>query len=336
MTAIVSWNVHSLRMVAARYPGGTGEMLRSFHSPFALCLQEHKLGGAGDAGWSQLAHVEGYESFWAYCTGNPGHHGVATWVRKGYTRDCWRWFPDEACACDKCQLLEREGRVLITLHHGFAIMNLYLCSGSSSVDKPERDGLREELLRRVHLQVQHFHQQGVHVVLLGDLNLLRAPEDHWNFEGQEKRRKSTQPRSWWLRNVLETELRDSYRHFYPTQRGAYTFFDGRGGGFGERGQNQGQRKDYIYVSPALLESATEARIHQDVQGSDHVPCSLNVGVELVRAEGYATLSSENVAKQGKLKLVKGAKIAWPEAKKRKKQAPNKKSSLDAFFLPKKK
>jgi len=64
---------------------------------------------------------------------------------------------------------------------------------------------------------------------------------------------------------------DSFRHLYPEQTGAYSWWSYIGGA---RSRNVGWRLDYFITSPDLAPRITEATIHADVMGSDHCPVSL--------------------------------------------------------------
>lgn len=61
---------------------------------------------------------------------------------------------------------------------------------------------------------------------------------------------------------------DTFRHFYPNEKGAYTFWTYMSNA---RAKNVGWRLDYILVSNRILDKVIDNRIRNRVYGSDHCP-----------------------------------------------------------------
>ena len=61
---------------------------------------------------------------------------------------------------------------------------------------------------------------------------------------------------------------DTFRHFYPTLEGAYSWWSYR---FKAREKNAGWRIDYFLVSSRLADRLEGASIHNEIFGSDHCP-----------------------------------------------------------------
>lgn len=66
---------------------------------------------------------------------------------------------------------------------------------------------------------------------------------------------------------------DTFRHFFPDRRDAYSWWSYRAGA---RAKNVGWRIDYFLASSAFLPSINSAFILNEVLGSDHCP----VGIKL--------------------------------------------------------
>jgi len=74
-------------------------------------------------------------------------------------------------------------------------------------------------------------------------------------------------------NFIEAGFVDTFRYKYPEKRDAYSWWSYRGGA---RFKNVGWRIDYFLTSKSILEKIKEARIYQEINGSDHCP----VGIEI--------------------------------------------------------
>ena len=73
--------------------------------------------------------------------------------------------------------------------------------------------------------------------------------------------------------LLEAGFTDSFRHLYPDQKDAYTWWSYM---FKSRERNTGWRIDYFVVSNRLADSIADAQIHPDIMGSDHCPVALRL------------------------------------------------------------
>ena len=78
----------------------------------------------------------------------------------------------------------------------------------------------------------------------------------------------------WIDTVISHGYTDVFRHFYPTKKDIYTYWDAK---TRARDRNVGWI-DYFFVSQNLLPKITSTKILSDVYGSDHCP----VVMELAR------------------------------------------------------
>lgn len=239
----ISWNVNGLRAVCGK---GFREIFASLDAD-AVCLQETKL----QAGQIDLA-FPGYESYWNYAD-RKGYSGTAVFTRH---------HPLSVTCSD-----EGEGR-LITLE--FESHYLVCCYTPNAQDGLKRldyrmaweDRLREHLLRL------DAHKP---VVYCGDLNVaheeidLKNPKSNRGNAGfsDEERDKMTR--------LLASGFTDTFRHFYPTLEGAYSWWSYR---FRAREKNAGWRIDYFITSRRLDPQLRSAAILGEIMGSDHCPVEL--------------------------------------------------------------
>lgn len=119
-------------------------------------------------GNSHNGGVEGWESFWSFSgPQHRGFNGVVTFARKGLTWRCdARPFADDA--------LNDEGRVVVTHHSAFVLVNVYVPNA--------RRGVRSEFKSRFLSALRDVMNQlradtGKPIVLVGDLNMTYRAED---------------------------------------------------------------------------------------------------------------------------------------------------------------
>ncbi|MBQ1274091.1 MAG: exodeoxyribonuclease III, partial [Cellulosilyticum sp.] len=67
----------------------------------------------------------------------------------------------------------------------------------------------------------------------------------------------------------------TFRYFYPTLEGAYSWWSYR---FKAREKNAGWRIDYFLVSQDLKDALVDSQIHKDILGSDHCPVMLEINL----------------------------------------------------------
>lgn len=111
------------------------------------------------------------------------------------------------------------------------------------------------------------------LIFCGDLNVahqeidLTHPDNNHRSAGftDEERNKFSQ--------LLASGFVDTFRHFYPQRREAYTWWSYR---TRSRPKNVGWRIDYFCASERLTSHLQSADIHAQVEGSDHCPVELKI------------------------------------------------------------
>ena len=111
------------------------------------------------------------------------------------------------------------------------------------------------------------------VIYCGDLNVAHEEIDLKNpktnrgnagFSDQEREKMTA---------LLSSGFTDTFRHLYPHQEGAYSWWSYR---FNARKNNAGWRIDYFIVSDRLRDRILRAEILADIEGSDHCPVVLEL------------------------------------------------------------
>jgi AP endonuclease 2 len=174
-------------------------------------------------------------------------------------------------SADELELIRSEGRVVITDHERFVLINVYL----PAVSVDGRAKFKLAVCRALELKVRALREAGRNVVIVGDFNIAPSScdvaepvDDMSSFNSRPSRQ--------WLRSVLlgEIGLKDSFRELHPSFTSAYTCWSEA---TRARENNFGARIDLILVDEELFHAhVVAANILCDVTGSDHCPISLEL------------------------------------------------------------
>ncbi|MBI0575753.1 exodeoxyribonuclease III [Neobacillus cucumis] len=247
---LVSWNVNGLRACVKK---GFLDYFKEVDADI-FCIQETKL----QEGQIEL-DLEGYKQYWNYAE-KKGYSGTAVFTKMDPISVKYGLLDEDS---------ESEGRILTLEFDDFFLVNVYTPNSQRDLARlPFRLQWEERILE--HLQKLDAIKP---VVLCGDLNVahkeidLRNPKSNLGNSGftEEERGKMT--------GLLESGFIDSFRHFYPDQEGAYTWWSYM---MKVRERNIGWRIDYFIVSEQLRDRLVDANIHSSVLGSDHCPILLEI------------------------------------------------------------
>ena len=248
---LVSWNVNGLRAIVSK--GNLTEFV-SAEQPDALCLQETKL----QEGQITM-DLPDYEEYWNYAD-KKGYSGTAIFVKKNF-------LPLSVSYGIGIDEHDHEGR-LITLE--YPEYYLVTCYTPNSKDELQRLTYRCRWEDDFRAYLKNLEQTKP-VIMCGDLNVahkeidLKNPKTNHHSAGftDEERGKFTE--------LTENGFVDTFRHFYPDLEQAYSWWSYR---FRAREKNTGWRIDYFVVSEALVPKLKDAKIYNEVFGSDHCPVGL--------------------------------------------------------------
>ena len=244
----ISWNVNGLRACLKK------DFMAAFQALDAdvFCLQETKL----QAG--QLAlEFPGYHQYWNYAE-KKGYSGTAVFTKTP---------PLQVRYGMGVEAHDHEGRLITLEYETFFLVCCYTPNAQTELKRIDYRMQWEDDLRAYLLALDGVKP----VVYCGDLNVAHAEIDLKNpksnrgnpgFSDQE-REKMTQ--------LLDSGFTDSFRHLYPDQTGAYSWWSYR---FRAREKNAGWRIDYFLVSRRMAPQIQAAAIHAEIFGSDHCPVEL--------------------------------------------------------------
>ncbi len=245
----VSWNVNGLRAI---YTKGFPEIFKAFNADF-VCLQETKMQEG------QLEYKpEGYQSYFNSAL-KKGYSGTAI-----YTRHT----PLAVYRGIDMEEHDQEGRVLTLEYENFYLINVYTPNAQDELRRLSYRMVWEDEFRLFLMRLD----QKKGVIVCGDLNVaheeidLKNPKTNHNSPGfsDQEREKMTR--------LLKSGFIDTFRALYPTKV-QYSWWSYR---MNAREKGVGWRIDYFIISERLKLALKEAKIHDDVFGSDHCPVSIEI------------------------------------------------------------
>lgn len=248
----VSWNVNGLRAVCGK---GFADIFTGLDADF-FCLQEIKL----SPGQLDL-QFPGYEAFWNYAE-RKGYSGTAIFSRhKPLGVTYGMGMPEH----------DSEGRVITLEMPEFFLVTVYTPNSKDGLLRLDYRMEWEAAFREYLLGLDARKP----VIVCGDLNVAHKEIDLKNPSTNRRSAGFTDEERGCMTRLLDSGFTDSFRHLYPDLEGAYSWWSYR---MRARERNAGWRIDYFLVSDRLADKITEARIHNDIFGSDHCPVSVEMNL----------------------------------------------------------
>lgn len=248
---LLSWNVNGIRAVRAR---GFLDWLKAT-SPDILCLQEIR--ATPEQLEPELRHPEGYHTCWNYPE-KKGYGGVATMSRED---------PRRTERKSGNEILDAEGRIILTEHPHFTLLNVYFPNGKKDSTRLQ---YKMDFYREFLIYADKLRDRGGKLVICGDVNTAHREIDLARPKANEKISGFLPEERAWLDELVSHGYTDTFRHFHK-ESGQYTWWDMKSGA---RARNVGWRIDYFFISDNLLPALADAFILPEVTGSDHCPVGL--------------------------------------------------------------
>ncbi|MBX4215515.1 exodeoxyribonuclease III [Candidatus Parcubacteria bacterium] len=252
---LVSWNVNSLRSL---YKKGSFDFFLK-QKPDIFCLQETK---ADESQFPDaVKNIPGYFLYSASSKIKKGYSGVAVYTNIE---------PKEVKYGLGIQKFDDEGRLLELHFDEFILFNVYFPNGGGG---PVRLEYKLDFYDAFLERIEELRAQGKSVIFCGDINTAHEEIDLARAKENEKNTGFLPEERAWLDEVVNHGYIDTFRHFYPTKKGAYSYWDVF---TAARDRNVGWRIDYFFVSADLLPRLKGAGIMPDVYGSDHCPVYIDL------------------------------------------------------------
>jgi exodeoxyribonuclease III len=250
---ILSWNVNGLR---ANVKKGGFEWLIG-ESADIFCLQETKCEpGQLEEG---VRNPIGYHSYFDHSKGRKGYSGVAVFSKIK---------PEKVDYGLGCHELDQEGRFLALFFKEFVFINIYFPNGGGG---PERLDFKLRYYDAFLKYINKLRKEGHEIVFCGDINTAHTAIDLARPKENEGNTGFLPIERAWLDSVVKEGFVDTFRQFYPTDTGKYTYWDQK---TFARERNVGWRIDYFFVSSGLKDRVKSVAILDHVLGSDHCPIEI--------------------------------------------------------------
>ena len=251
---IVSFNVNGLRAVLQK------NFIQDFYSFDAdiFSLNETKLSEVKD---KFNFEPEGYNIYYTNSKIRKGYSGVCVFS-KLTPLNIWYGLKDHK--------YDDEGRVITLEFENFYYVACYV---PNSGDGLKRLDFRMEFENDLVNYLKELDKNKP-VIYAGDLNVAHKEIDLKNPKANEHNPGYTIEERTAFSNLLDNGFVDSYRYLYPDTI-KYSWWSYR---FNARANNAGWRIDYFIVSERIKELINDAKIHNDIYGSDHCPVELDINI----------------------------------------------------------
>ncbi len=248
---LVSWNVNGVRAAMRK---GFVDAAATLDAD-VLGLQETKASEA-KAG----LRLAGYHAFW-----NPGE-------RAGYSGTALfsRTEPLSVRMDMGIDELDTEGRVITAEFDDFFFVTVYTPNASRGLVRLDYRVERWDPAFRAFCKEL---EQRKPVVFCGDLNVAHQEIDIARPRANRRSPGFTPQERESFTETLEAGFIDTFRHFNPDATEQYSWWSMRSN---SRARNVGWRLDYFCVSESLIGRVADARIRQDIHGSDHCPVEITL------------------------------------------------------------
>ncbi len=249
---IISWNINGIRAVCKK---GFLDWLKQADADI-VCLQEIK--AKEEQVPVELLSLTGYHKYFNPAE-RPGYAGTAVLTRQK---------PLKVEQGIGLKSFGEQGRVQVLKFADFTLFNFYMINGGQSEQQ-----MKDKLASYDFIKNYLAREGGPPVVLVGDFNVAHQEIDLARPKENEKNHGFTLPERQKIDALLKAGFIDSFRHFYPNKKDAYTWWTHWANA---RERNIGWRIDYGFVSKDLTPKLKDAFILPKVIGSDHCPIGLDI------------------------------------------------------------
>ena len=217
-----------------------------------FCLQETKLQP------DQISlELPGYEQYWNSAV-KKGYSGTAVFTRIK---------PLSVTNGIGIEEHDQEGRVITAEYENFYLVCCYTPNSQRELARLEYRMTWEDAFRNYLLELDKKKP----VILCGDLNVAHQEIDLKNPKTNRKNAGFSDEERAKMTELLESGFTDTFRYLYPDAIEEYSWWSYMGKA---RERNTGWRIDYFITSNRLDDKIQEAKIHQQIFGSDHCPVEL--------------------------------------------------------------
>lgn len=249
---LVSWNVNGIRACMGKDFSGSFAKLDAD----IFCLQETKL----QEGQIEL-DLTGYFQYWNYAE-KKGYSGTAVFTKE-----------EPICVNYGIGIPEHdtEGRVITLEFEKFYFITVYVPNSRDGLVRLDYRMEWEDAFRSYIVELDKKKP----VIFCGDLNVAHEEIDLKNPKTNHTNPGFTDEERGKFSELLASGFTDTFRFFYPDKADIYSWWSYR---FSARSKNVGWRIDYFVSSKKLDSNLRDAKIHNEIMGSDHCPVELDIEI----------------------------------------------------------
>ena len=245
----LSWNVNGIRACLGK--GFIESVLAE--NPDFICIQETKM-QLGQA----TVELDGYEQFWCSAE-KKGYSGTAIFAKYKPLSVTYNGMNIEEHS--------HEGRMITLEYENFYLINVYVPNSQDGLKRIDYRMRWEDDLRKYLIELDKKKP----IILCGDMNVAHNEIDLKNPKTNRKNAGFSDEERAKMTELLGAGFTDTFRHLYPDAIEEYSWWSYMGKA---RERNTGWRIDYFITSKRLDDKIQEAKIHQQIFGSDHCPVEL--------------------------------------------------------------
>lgn len=246
----ISWNVNGIRACAKK---GFDESFAALDADI-FAIQESKMQEG-----QHVLDLPGYHQYWNYAV-KKGYSGTAVFTKKE---------PSAVYYGMGIEKHDQEGRLITLDMDDYYFVCVYVPNSQNELKRLDyrmewEDDFRNFLTEKAKEKP---------VIMCGDLNVAHQEIDLKNPASNHQNAGFTDQEREKFSMLLDAGFVDSFRYKYPDLTDAYSWWSYR---FNSRERNAGWRIDYFVVSDSIQGKIVDAKIHNEIYGSDHCPIELDI------------------------------------------------------------
>ena len=244
---LISWNVNGIRAAANK---GFYDFFEKVNADI-FCIQETKLQKEQiDENMKNLRKFNYWNS-----AEKKGYSGTAVFSK---TKPIKVTYGDD-----------NEGRTITCEYDNFYLVNCYTPNSKRELERLDFRMEWEDKIREYLIELDKIKP----VIYCGDFNVAHKEIDLKNPSSNHHNAGFTDEERGKMTLLLNSNFVDTFRYKYPDKKDCYTWWSYM---FKAREKNAGWRIDYFIVSDRIKEKIVDAKIHQEILGSDHCPIELEI------------------------------------------------------------
>ena len=253
---LISWNVNGLRAVINK---GFKDFFKEIDADI-FSIQETKMQET-QLDENILQIFEGYNAYWNSAE-KKGYSGTAIFTKQKPLNVTYGIGKEEH---------DKEGRVITLEFEKFYMVNIYTPNSKRELERLDYRQIWEDEIRAYLLELNNKKP----VVMCGDLNVAHNEIDLKNPKTNRKNAGFTDEERAKMTELLSAGFVDTFRYKYLEIEGKYSWWSYM---FHAREKNAGWRIDYFIVSERIKDKIEDAKILDDIYGSDHCPVELDLNI----------------------------------------------------------